>query len=100
MRKTRFIGLVALSLLGSSSAFAQSASSGVTGTVRATPAVPAPLVTPTVPAEPPVLFSIGNVPVRVWAPVPPPYDSTANGTGAANPIQNQPDWWATGSVPG
>lgn len=34
--------------------------------------------------EPPVLFWIGAIPVRLWAPVPPPYDATANQDGAAN----------------
>jgi len=34
------------------------------------------------------LFSIGNLPVGVWAPVQPPYDSRANRNNAANPL-----WW-------
>jgi hypothetical protein len=37
------------------------------------------------------LFTIGNVPVTVWAPVQPPYNSRANRTGAANPL-----WWDEG----
>jgi len=37
------------------------------------------------------LFTIGNIPVTVWAPVQPPYDSRANRTGAANPL-----WWDEG----
>ena len=32
------------------------------------------------------LLSIGNLPVGIWAPVPPPYDVTANRSGAANPL--------------
>ncbi len=35
------------------------------------------------------LFHIGQVPVVVWTPVEPPYNSKSNGTQAANPI-----WYA------
>ncbi|HYZ21192.1 MAG TPA: hypothetical protein VE690_03440 [Rhodopila sp.] len=40
------------------------------------------------PAQPPPLFQIGNLPARLWAPVPPPYDARANRNNAANPL-----WW-------
>jgi len=36
--------------------------------------------------EPYVLFHIGNVPVRVWAPVQAPYNAHMNRNAAANPM--------------
>ena len=48
-----------------------------------------PYVPPAPPvAQPPSLFKIGNLPARLWAPVPPPYDARANHNNAANP-----QWW-------
>ena len=41
--------------------------------------------------QPPALFRIGNLPARLWAPVPPPYDARANHNNAANPL-----WWNDG----
>ncbi len=41
---------------------------------------------PNAPRQPQTLFKIGNVGVGVWAPVEPPYDSSANRTQAANPL--------------
>ncbi|WP_146101620.1 hypothetical protein [Rhodopila globiformis] len=43
---------------------------------------------PPIAGAPRPLFNIGQLPVGVWAPVQPPYDSRANRTGAANPV-----WW-------
>ncbi len=42
------------------------------------PAAPAPRPTP--------IFNIGNTPVGIWAPVPPPYDANANRSGGASPM--------------
>ena len=36
--------------------------------------------------QPPPLFKIGRLPVRVYAPVPPPYNAAANRNLAANPV--------------
>lgn len=38
------------------------------------------------PSQATPLFRIGNLPVGIWAPVPPPYDAMANRNGAANPL--------------
>ncbi|HTW72894.1 MAG TPA: hypothetical protein VME47_23660 [Acetobacteraceae bacterium] len=92
MRQYGLLAILALPLLGMSAAQAQSPAAG--GTVLS-PEVPAPFETPSVPAEPPAVFSIGNVPVRVWSPVPAPYNTAADRTGADNPIQNVPDWFPT-----
>jgi hypothetical protein len=35
--------------------------------------------------QPQPLFTIGDLPARVWAPVAPPYNGAANRTNAANP---------------
>jgi hypothetical protein len=50
-------------------------------TVQPNPPAPIPELTP--------LFRLGDVPVVVWAPVEPPYDSNANRNNAANPL-----WYA------
>ena len=92
MRRSGLLVILALSLSGIGAAYAQTPGTG--GTVL-TPEVPPSVLTPEVPAAPPAVFSIGNVPVRVWAPVPPPYNTAADRTGADNPIQNLPDWWPT-----
>lgn len=60
------------------------------GPAPAGPATSQSLVAPAGPnlttrrAVPPVLFWIGAIPVRLWAPVPAPYDAKANQDGAAN----------------
>jgi hypothetical protein len=38
------------------------------------------------PRAPRHLFTIGKLPVGIWAPVPPPYDARANRNNAANPL--------------
>jgi len=60
----------------------------ISGTERTEPMLPnqAP---PQVSKSPPALFSIGPLPVRMWAPVQSSYDATANRTPAENP------WWIT-----
>ncbi|HEX2941821.1 MAG TPA: hypothetical protein VHO91_12300 [Rhodopila sp.] len=57
-----------------------------------------PFMRPTPPAPPPgprTLFKIGNLPVVLWAPVQPPYDSRANRNAAANPL-----WYGYGADSG
>ena len=55
--------------------------------------LPGQIIPPGGSQPPPAVASIGNLPVRVWAPVPPPYDVSADRNGAANPIAIAPDWW-------
>ncbi|HQT76784.1 MAG TPA: hypothetical protein PLD10_06990 [Rhodopila sp.] len=55
-----------------------------------------PFMRPTPPAPPPgprPLFTIGNLPVVLWAPIQPPYDSRANRNNAANPL-----WYDNGGL--
>lgn len=40
---------------------------------------------------PRALGTIDGLPLRVWTPVPPPYDAMADRTGAANPFPIGPD---------
>jgi hypothetical protein len=47
---------------------------------------------PGIPTAPRHLLSIGKLPIGVWAPVQPPYDSRANRNVAANPL-----WWDEGA---
>ncbi len=86
MRKTGGAILVALAMVLASAAAAQPPA--VSGTERTAPMLPnqAP---PQVSKSPPVLFWLGPLPVRLWAPVQPSYDATANRTPAENP------WWLT-----
>jgi hypothetical protein len=77
-------------------AVAQTQTPNLNGTVRAPnqPYVfPGQIVPPQATQPPPAVASIGDLPVRVWAPVPPPYDVSADRNGAANPIAIAPDWW-------
>jgi hypothetical protein len=53
---------------------------------QATKAAPAPAGTVTGVREAPPLFKIGDVPVHLWAPVQPPYDSRMNRDPAAEPF--------------
>lgn len=46
--------------------------------VQPAPARPAP--------DAPYLFKLSSLPARLWAPVPPPYDSHANRSSASNPL--------------
>jgi hypothetical protein len=92
MSKARAVMIGVLPMLVATAAFAQSQVPPAQGTVRAPEALPAPTA-PEV-APPPAIGSVGGVPVRVWAPVPPPYDPMANRNGAADPIPLGPDWWA------
>jgi hypothetical protein len=95
-------GVLFLAAAGAAQAQSPQASGG---TLRA-PVAPLPytlpgqLVPPGGNQSPPAIGTIGNVPVRVWAPVWPPNDPLADRNGAANPIPNQPDWWSTPGLPG
>jgi hypothetical protein len=86
----RISGLVfgAAMMAVAGAAYAQAPGSAASGTVQV------PLVQPQSPAtitrSPPALFWIGNLPVRLWAPVEPSYDDRANRNGAANPLWGAP----------
>jgi hypothetical protein len=75
-----------LPLLVTGAAYAQSQVPQAGGTVQAPPVTyPGQLSQPANP-EPRPLFSIGKLPVGVWAPVAPTYDAMANRTGAGDPF--------------
>lgn len=80
--------LVALAVGAATAASAQTRPPEVSGTERAAPMLPNE-VAPPVSKSPPALFWIGNLPVRMWAPVEQSYDATANRAPAENP------WWVT-----
>lgn len=80
----------ALAMLAATAAYAQTQAPDVQGTLRKPEVLPAPFHQPVGP--PPAVFSIGGLPVSVWAPVPPHYNALANRNGAANPLI-KPDWW-------
>ena len=75
-------------LLAAAGAYAQGPGPATGGTVEA------PMAQPQAPAtinrSGPPLFWIGNLPVRLWAPVQPSYDQNANRNGAANPLWGAP----------
>jgi hypothetical protein len=95
MNRIGAVILGVLPLLVAGAAYAQSQVPQTGGTVQA-PAVvyPGQLSQPANP-EPRPLFSIGKLPVGVWAPVAPTYDASANGTGAANPFWAGASWVST-----
>ena len=77
-------------------AVAKTQTPNLNGTVQAPNepfVLPGQIIPPGGSQPPPAVASIGNLPVRVWAPVPPPYDVSADRNGAANPIAIAPDWW-------
>jgi hypothetical protein len=78
-----------LPMLVATAAFGQSQTPQVQGTVPAPQALPEQA--PSWITSPPDIGSIGGLPVRVWAPVPPPYDQLADRNGAADPIPMGPD---------
>lgn len=103
MRQFGVVPLGMLLMLAATAAYAQTqvpAQRQVpeTGGVVRRPEVPPPLVGPTV-KPPPAVFSIGGMPVRVWTPVPPPYDVTADRNGAANPLWDDQPWWPNPLAP-
>ena len=86
MRTTGGAILVALGMVLATAAAAQPPT--VSGTERTEPMLPNEAPSQ-VSKSPPALFSIGPLPVRMWAPVQPSYDATANRAPAENP------WWTT-----
>jgi hypothetical protein len=99
MNRIAAVMLGVLPILAASAAYAQSQVPQTGGTVKAPPVVyPGELSQPANPV-PQALFSIGRLPVGVWAPVAPTYDATANGTGATNPFWAGTSW-ATTAPPG
>jgi hypothetical protein len=97
MRTGAFIFGV-LPLLAATAAYAQAQVPQVGGAVRAPQApalytLPGAIIAPGGGQLPPIVGNVGEVPVRVWAPVPPPYDTEADRNGAANPFPTAPDWW-------
>jgi hypothetical protein len=81
--------LVALAVAAASAASAQTRPPAVTGTERTAPMLPNEIAPP-VSKSPPVLFWIGDLPVRLWAPVEPTYDPAANRSAADNPSWGTP----------
>jgi hypothetical protein len=81
--------VVALAVAVASAASAQTQPPAVSGTERTEPMLPNETAPP-VSQSPPVLFWIGNLPVRLWAPVEPSYDPAANRNGADNPSWGTP----------
>jgi hypothetical protein len=90
----------ALPLLTAPAVYAQPRAPDITGRVQAPPYVlPGQIPAGQGPGslqESPPLFRIGGLPVHLWAPVPPPYDSSANRNLAADPVWSQAGPWASG----
>ena len=87
-----------LPMLAATGAFGQGVGPQEQGSVRAPEVLPSQ-VSPSI-GPPPAIGSVDGLPVRVWAPVPPPYDALADRTGAADPIPLGPDWWPLPSMGG
>ena len=73
-----------LPLLIATAAYADTPQIG--GTVQG-PFVLPDQISPATNPEP--LWTIDGLPVRIWAPVPPPYDASMDRNGAANPLETQ-----------
>jgi hypothetical protein len=84
MKTTRAIFFASIGVLAATAAYAQqpSPAGGPLGFSGQTAAA-GPRQAPTQ-ARP--LFTIGGLPIGIWAPVPPPYDAAANRNAAANPL--------------
>jgi len=82
------IGVIVVALAVALATAAEAQPPVVSGTERTEPLLPSQAA-PQVSKSPPALFSIGPVPVRMWAPVQPSYDASANRAPAENP------WWTT-----
>jgi hypothetical protein len=89
MKTIAGVVLVALAVGVASAASAQTRPPDISGTERTAPMLPNE-VAPPVAKSPPVLFWIGNLPVRLWAPVEPSYDPAANRTFADDPSWGTP----------
>jgi hypothetical protein len=81
--------LVGLAVAAANAASAQTRPPTVSGTERTAPLLPNEVAPPVNPS-PPVLFWIGDLPVRLWAPVEPSYDPAANRSAADNPSWGTP----------
>jgi hypothetical protein len=78
-----------LPLLMATAAFADSpAPPQISGTVQSPVILPGPIA-PEITQQP--LWTIGGLPVAIWAPVPPPYNMQVNRSAAADPFYDQPD---------
>ena len=86
----RSLALIAgvLPLLMATGAFADTPGAQINGTVQAPVTLPGELG-PGNTQQP--LFTIGGMPVQVWAPVAPPYDASTNLNNAADPFWNAPE---------
>jgi hypothetical protein len=93
MTKVGAMLLGALPLLLATAAYAQAPGSQVGGTVQTYPYVPSETAPPNNGREP--LFSIGNVPVSVWAPTEPTYNTQADRSAADNPLWPGVSLWST-----
>jgi hypothetical protein len=104
MKRTGAFVFGVLPLLAATAAFAQTRAPQVNGRVQAPQAQPYTLpgaITPPAASQlPPAVGRVGTQPVRVWAPVLPPYDTEADRNGAANPFPMTPDWWPPPSFSG
>jgi hypothetical protein len=78
----------ALPLLMATAAFADPPAPQMSGTVQGSVVLPESIA-PVIGQQP--LWTFGELPVGIWAPVPPPYDMEADRNGAANPLYDQPD---------
>jgi hypothetical protein len=93
MTKIGTVLLAALPLLLASAAYAQTPTPQMGGTVQ-TPELVAPGETAPGNNELQPLFSIGNLPVAVWAPTEAPYNAQADRSAAANPLWPGMSLWS------
>lgn len=84
MTRIGVVFLGALPLLLATAAYAQAPTPQAGGTVQTPALVPGEVAPPNNGPEP--LFSIGNLPVSVWAPTELPYNTQANRSAADNPL--------------
>jgi hypothetical protein len=89
MRRSGILVFAGLIMLTATAAYADVQPPGISGTVQQ-PAPQPNLVSPGEAPEAHPLFWIGRLPVEVWAPVVPPYDTTADRNGASNPLWGPP----------
>jgi hypothetical protein len=92
MTKVGAMLLGALPLLLATAAYAQGPAPQAGGTVQTPALVPGEVAPPNNGPQP--LFSIGNVPVSVWAPTEPTYNTQANRSAADNPLWPGMSLWS------
>jgi hypothetical protein len=85
MRRIAAFVIGALPILVATGAYAQTQVPQLGGTVQGPVLLPGDVGSGTNP-PPPTEFMLGRMPVQVWAPVVPPYDTTADRNGASNPL--------------